>query len=207
MIIFVRVMFLPPLWQTRRKTFFSPIGSKQAWNNEKGSKNNMEILRPVEVIKAFLWTLTLPGILCKDFTASFTILVDFRSSIPQESVRATSTQNHGFQTASYEATEFSSSFLRHAAKLVNYKNHPWQTVAPDDSYTTYLPYFFKSSADQTVVVEAHVGFAGGGWEDVAKNDNLDFKMWGMHWYVFCEQRRFYISTLISFFSKTLCFVS
>ena len=62
-------------------------------------------------------------------------------------------------------------------------------MAPDDSYTTYLPYFFKSSADQTVVVEAHVGFAGGGWEDVAKNDNLDFKMWGMHWYVFCEQRK------------------
>ena len=87
MIVFVRVMFLPPLWQTRRKKFFSPIGSKQAWNKEKGSKNNLEILRPVEVIKAFLWTLTLPGILCKDFTASFTILVDFRSSIPQESVR------------------------------------------------------------------------------------------------------------------------
>ena len=49
-------------------------------------------------------------------------------------------------------------------------------MAPDDGYTTYLPYFFKSSADQTVVVEAHVGFAGGGWEAVAKNDNLDFKM-------------------------------
>ena len=48
-------------------------------------------------------------------------------------------------------------------------------MAPDDGYTTYLPYFFKSSADQTVVVEAHVGFAGGGWEAVAKNDNLDFK--------------------------------
>ena len=50
-------------------------------------------------------------------------------------------------------------------------------MAPDDGYTTYLPYFFKSSADQTVTVveEAHVGFAGGGWEAVAKNDNLDFK--------------------------------
>ena len=73
MIIFVRVMFLPPLWQTRRNKFFSPIGSKQAWNNEKGSKNNLEILRPVEVIKAFLNT----------YLARY-IVVDFRSSVPQE---------------------------------------------------------------------------------------------------------------------------
>ena len=48
------MIIFPPLWQTHRKKIFSPIGSKQAWNNEKGSKNNLEILRPVEVIKAFL---------------------------------------------------------------------------------------------------------------------------------------------------------